>query len=325
MAVEDALVGGASGILKRLVSVVSGEISLAWGVEDELKKLKDNLELIKAETSNAEKRQGNNAEVSLWIKRLKGVAYDADDVLDECSYEAMRQSEKSCSKVKDFFSSSSQVASSFKMAHKIKAINKQLNQIAIDMKKFGFESISSTSRYDDQTAEKRQRETRSFFGDLEIVGREHDNSEIVRLLTSSSLSPDQQEKVSVISIVGMGGLGKTTLAQSIYKSVEKHFIKRLWVCVSDEFDIYKILLDIMESSTSSKCPKFSNINVLVDKVLKELQNKLYLLVLDDLWTEDFMEWNKLKSYLNVGAVGSKIIVTTGKQEVASVVRGVIPP
>ncbi|XP_026410026.1 putative disease resistance protein RGA3 [Papaver somniferum] len=81
----------------------------------------------------------------------------------------------------------------------------------------------------------------------------------------------------------------------------------------------------MESITNSKCPEFSNIHVLVNKVKDELENKLYLLVLDDVWNEDFMEWDKLKSVLDVGAAGSKVIVTTRKQLVASVVRGIIPP
>ncbi|XP_026377552.1 putative disease resistance protein RGA3 [Papaver somniferum] len=287
---QDILVSGASGALKKLVSVVASEISGAWGVKDELKKFQETLELIAAKTSDAE---------------------------------AMRRSEKN-SKVKDFFSSSNQVAFRFKMAHKIKDVNKRFNQISSDMKKSGFES---TSLYDDQTAEIRNnRLTASFFGeDLKVVGRENDKSEIIKLLNSSAVNSNQEEKVSVISLVGMGGLGKTTLAQSVYSSVENHFRKRLWVCVSDEFDIYKILIDIMESITNSKCPTFSNINVLVDQVKKELENELYLLVLDDVWTEDFMEWNKLKSYLDVRAAASKIIVTTRKQEVASVVQGVIPP
>lgn len=330
MAVEDIFVNGASGTLKHLVSVIASEISLVWGVKDELKKLKDTLELIEAKTSDAERKQLNDAEVSLWLKRLKGAAYDADDVLDEYSYEAMRRSEKN-SKVKDFFSSSNQVRFRFKMAHKIKAINKQFHQIASDMKRFSFDSTSyGTSRYDDQTIERRKRLTASFFGDdLKFVGREHDKSEIIKMLTtsisSSSVNSNQQENVSVMSIVGMGGLGKTTLAQSIYKSVGEHFKTTIWVCVSDEFDVYNILLNIMESITNSKCPEFSNINVLVNKVTEELKDELYLLVLDDLWNEDFMEWNKLKSVLDVGAVGSKIIVTTRKQLVASVVQGTLPP
>ncbi|XP_026408398.1 disease resistance protein RGA2-like [Papaver somniferum] len=93
MVVEDIFVNGASGTLKRLVSVVASEISLAWGVKDELKKLRETMELIDAKTSDADTKQVNNAEVSIWLKRLKDAAYDDDDVLDEFSYEAMRRFE----------------------------------------------------------------------------------------------------------------------------------------------------------------------------------------------------------------------------------------
>ncbi|XP_026431224.1 disease resistance protein RGA2-like [Papaver somniferum] len=99
----------------------------------------------------------------------------------------------------------------------------------------------------------------------------------------------------------------------------------MWICVSDDFNIFKILQKILESITSSKCPDFSNTDVLVKIVKKELDNKLYLLVLDDLWSEDPMEWDKLKTVLDVGAVGSRIMVTTRSQNVPSVVQGTIPP
>ncbi|XP_026408396.1 putative disease resistance protein RGA1 isoform X3 [Papaver somniferum] len=168
MALEDTLVGGASGILKTLVSFVASETSLAWGIKDELKKVKDTLEVIDAKISDVERKQVNDAEVLLRLKRLKGASYDADDVLDKFSYEVLRRSENRNGK---------------------------------------FQSTSDTSRYDAQIAEKRKRLTASFFGDdSNIVGRGHDKSELIKLLTSSSsVYFNQQEKVSVISTVGMGG------------------------------------------------------------------------------------------------------------------------
>ncbi|XP_026408397.1 disease resistance protein RGA2-like isoform X4 [Papaver somniferum] len=93
MALEDTLVGGASGILKTLVSFVASETSLAWGIKDELKKVKDTLEVIDAKISDVERKQVNDAEVLLRLKRLKGASYDADDVLDKFSYEVLRRSE----------------------------------------------------------------------------------------------------------------------------------------------------------------------------------------------------------------------------------------
>ncbi|XP_026438758.1 putative disease resistance protein RGA3 [Papaver somniferum] len=337
MAFEGILINGTSEILKKLITVIGSEISLDAGVKDELKRLKQTLEVIAAVTSDAERKQMNDAAVLLWLKRLKEVSYDADDVLDETSYEAMRRSDKN-SKVKDFFSSSNQVAFRLKMAHKIKGINTQFKQIATDMQRFQFQTNSNDSR---GGYEQHKQLTISFFGDAsKFVGRNEDNIKTISMLTttgilsssmslkSSSVNPNQLENVTVISIVGMGGLGKTSLAQSIYndKSVENQFVIKMWVCISDDFDVFKILKNIMESVTRSRCEDFSNIDVLVKQLREELQGTKYLLVLDDLWNEDPMEWNKLKGVLDCcGSVGSKIIVTTRSQTVALVVGGLIPP
>ncbi|XP_026430728.1 putative disease resistance protein RGA1 isoform X2 [Papaver somniferum] len=74
----------------------------------------------------------------------------------------------------------------------------------------------------------------------------------------------------------------------------------------------------MESVTGSKCEDFSNFDVLVQKVRGNLNGTKYLLVLDDLWNEDPLEWEKLKGVLDCGSAGSKVIV-------ALVVQGLIPP
>ncbi|XP_026385235.1 disease resistance protein RGA2-like [Papaver somniferum] len=251
MAFEGVLIDGASEMLKNLVTLLGNEISLAWGVKDDLKMLKQTLEVIEAKTSDAETKQVNDAAVSLWLKMLKQVSYDADDLLDEFSYEAMCRYHK----------------------------KSKFNQIATAMERFQFQTTSSGG-YDEQH---RKRLTTSFFGDAsKFVGRKKDKLKIVKLLTtmsvfsssslpsttsSSSVNSNQLENVSVISIVGMGGLGKTSLAQSIYddKSVERYFEKKMWVCISDDFDVFKILKNIMESVTRSRCEDFSNLDVLVKK------------------------------------------------------------
>ncbi|XP_026430900.1 putative disease resistance protein RGA3 [Papaver somniferum] len=125
----------------------------------------------------------------------------------------------------------------------------------------------------------------------------------------------------------MGGLGKRSLAQMVYKddSILRSFDKKAWVCLSDDFNFKKILMNMIESLAEKKCDDFSNHTVLVDKLRVEPRDKNYLLVLDDLWNEDAEDWEKLKGFLNVGAQGSKILVTTRSNVVASVVRDVAPP
>ncbi|XP_026430908.1 putative disease resistance protein RGA3 [Papaver somniferum] len=327
-AVEEILVTGVTRLLKNLGSIIGQQINVARGVEKELKKLKNTLEMIGAVTSDAEEKQVKDSSVRLWLRWLRDVAYDADDVLDEFSYEAMRRSEihRKRDKVLDFFSSSSTLAFPIKMVNKIKAINKKLDEITSTMVKF---QLQTSSPNDDLRTDQQYRQTFHFV-DKKIVGRENDRSAIIQMLMTlniSSVNSSRQENVSVIPVLGMGGVGKTALAQLVYQddSIKRHFEPRAWVCVSDDFDIFKIVKEIIESVTNKKCPDMSNKSVLAGMLQKNLKGKRYLLVLDDLWNENAEDWEKLKDLLRVGDAGSKILITTRNDTVASVVRGIIPP
>ncbi|XP_026417432.1 putative disease resistance protein RGA1 [Papaver somniferum] len=324
MALEEIFVTGATGFMKKLVHVAAKKIGKAGAVDKDLQKLKDTLEMIAAVTSDAEKKQVKDKVVRLWLRRLQDVAYDVDDLLDEISYEAMCQSQKYGNKVTIL----STIKLSLKMAKRITNINQELDEIT--KHNVMFQLVRSV---DDQNVESLDRVTHSFIGESKIVGREKDTSRIVEMLMmrnpSSSSSSDSftpHEKISVISIVGMGGLGKTTLAQLVYKdnSIERSFEPRAWVCISDNFDIFLILKNIIESFTETKCD-VSSVDLLVRKFHETIRGKKYLLVLDDLWNENAEDWEKLKGFLSGGAQGSKILVTTRKENVASIVRGTIPP
>ncbi|XP_026441997.1 putative disease resistance protein At3g14460 [Papaver somniferum] len=95
----------------------------------------------------------------------------------------------------------------------------------------------------------------------------------------------------------------------------------MWVCVSDKFDVYRILKEIIESITSVSCGNPSNFDVLARQVKEKLIGNKYLLVLDDIWNEDAEDWEKLKGVLVHGVEGSKLLVTTRSQKVASLVGG----
>ncbi|XP_026434674.1 putative disease resistance protein RGA3 [Papaver somniferum] len=257
--IEGILTNGVTEILKKLVPVIAQEINLAWGVKDELKTLQDTLEMILAVLADAERRQMTEEVVRIWLRRLKDVAYDADDVMDELSYETMRRCVRGNSlkhKARDFISSANPLAFHYQMSNKIKHINRRLDSITKDMSRFHLQTTPASSILPEESTEHRSQQTASSVNESDIIGREDEKERITNMLTGviPSSSDRNTEKVSVVSIVGMGGLGKTSLAQLVYKDelVNKHFELKMWVHVSEDFDVEKLLTKIMESSTQNK-------------------------------------------------------------------------
>ncbi|XP_057513816.1 putative disease resistance RPP13-like protein 1 isoform X2 [Actinidia eriantha] len=139
----------------------------------------------------------------------------------------------------------------------------------------------------------------------------------MELLLSDQVS---NTKFGVVPIVGMGGVGKTTLAQMVYndETVEKHFNIKAWVCVSDNFDIMRVTKAILESVTS-RTYDFKELDQVQVQLKRGLAGKKFLIVLDDVWNKNHGDWSKLKSPLIDGAQGSKVIVTTRDRDVAGMV------
>ncbi|KAL5548843.1 hypothetical protein UlMin_004074 [Ulmus minor] len=116
----------------------------------------------------------------------------------------------------------------------------------------------------------------------------------------------------------MGGIGKTTLAQLVYKNikVQQHFDFKVWVTISEEFDVFHITKRIYKEVTSQECIS-DDVFELQTKLNEALAGKRFLFVLDDVWNENYGRWDSLKSGFQSGAHGSRIIVTTRSKVVAS--------
>eukprot|EP00257_Ricinus_communis_P027202 XP_025014616.1 putative disease resistance protein RGA3 [Ricinus communis] len=293
---ESILFDIAGEIILQLGSRAIQEIGLWWGVNDEIEKLKGTVSRIQAVLLDAEEKQAWNNQVKDWLGKLKEVVFEADDLLDDFSTEALRRQvmdgNRMTKEVRVFFSRSNQFAYGLKMAHKIKDLRERLDGIYADKDNLSLEEGLVEK---DAMSTRLRDQTNSSIPEV-VVGRDGDREAIIPLILGSSYD----DNVSVISIVGIGGLGKTTLAQVIFNDerVRGHFELKLWVCVSDPFDVKVIVKKILESATDSKIE--------------------FLLVLDDVWNEDRENWDSLKRLLVSGASGSKIIVTTRSQKVAAI-------
>uniref|UniRef100_A0A2N9HER9 Disease resistance protein RGA3 n=1 Tax=Fagus sylvatica TaxID=28930 RepID=A0A2N9HER9_FAGSY len=303
---EGALFDLAGKVVDVLGSFILQELKLASGVKTEIENLRNTVSTIQAVILDAEKQSSHSHQIKDWLTKLKDVLHDADELLDDFSTEVLRHKVMT-KKVHIFSSSSNWLAFSPKIVHEIKAIRERLKAIEKDKESFHF--IQS---YIEPQVMNRDRETYSFVLEEEVVGREDDKEAIIQRLFDVNVI----ENISIIPIIGIGGLGKTTLAQLVYndENVKKGFELKLWICISDIFDVKRIVKEILEQLTKKKYE--GSLETLQIQLREHLNGKKYLLVLDDLWNEDNNKWLLLRNLLMVGARGSRIIVTTRSEMVA---------
>ncbi|XP_022722341.1 putative disease resistance protein RGA3 [Durio zibethinus] len=320
---EGILCDLAGNLLGGLASLAYQELGLAWGVKAEISKLNHTVSLIKGVLRDTEEQQrNNNHEVTVWLGQLKHVLYDVDDLLDDFSTEALRRKimtgNEMVKKVRIFFSKSNQLAYSLQMGHRVKAIRERLYKIAADRAKFHF-----TDRPIESLLELKERDqTHSFVPEEEIIGRDDDKKKFVKLLLQSEL----EENVSIVPIIGIGGLGKTTLAKMVFndENVGKHFQLKMWVCVSEKFELKVIVEKIIEAATGSKPENDLQMQTLQNILRGKINGKKYLLVLDDVWNDESEKWRNLRNLLLGGARGSWIVITTRSSRVAEITGTVSP-
>ncbi|XP_060670460.1 putative disease resistance protein RGA1 [Ziziphus jujuba] len=290
------------------------------GVTGELSELKKTILTIKDVLLDAEEKKNHDHRVRIWLKRLVDVVYEADDLMDDFSPEALQQQLMNGSnmgkKVRTFFSSSNQLVFRRTMAHKIKDINYRLAAIGGNRTDFHLEVRHVESRVVLGAREQ------TYIPEEEVIGRESAREAILDLL----LDPKVEKDVSVLPIVGLGGIGKTTLAQIVYnhKKVQTNFDLKIWVCVSDSFDVKSLVEKIIKSATNH-CEENQEMGQLLRKLQMEINGKRYFLVLDDVWNEDKQKWIELESLLSSGAKGSRIIITTRSLRVGKITTSTMEP
>jgi Leucine-rich repeat (LRR) protein len=306
-------------LLSTLVKTVAGnlnssvlkEIENAWGLRSELDNLRSTLSTIEAVLQDAEEKQWNDKPVRNWLGKLKDVAYDADDVLDEFATEALiRKVERekgALSKVRRFFTLPNRLIFRMKMAHNLKNVRDKLEAIS---KERSFHLREGVINLEVNNSESRK--TFSLVNESEIYGRGEEKEKMIQALLTN-----ESDNLAIYAVWGMGGLGKTTLAQLVYNDVrvEQHFEMRIWVCVSNDFQITRLIRAIIES-IDGRASDLSELDPLQKSLQEKLRGRKFLVVLDDVWNEDEVKWDGLKSVLWCGAKGSKVIVTTRIEKIA---------
>ena len=245
------VVGPLVSLLKKVSSSLLDQYNVMEGMEKQHEILKRKLPAILDIMADAEK-QASRRGVKAWLEKLKTVAYEANDVFDEFEYEALRRRAKKNGHITKLgmagvklFPTHNRVVFRFRMGNKLSSIVEAIKVLVEEMKDFGFDKLQPEA-----PAWKEWRQTDSIIVDPEnIVSRSRDKEreKIIEVLLSHQASSGD---LLVLPIVGMGGLGNTTLAQLIYNDpqVKEHFQLLKWVCVSDDFNVCNLANKVCNAS-----------------------------------------------------------------------------
>ncbi|XP_044498793.1 putative disease resistance protein RGA3 [Mangifera indica] len=314
-----------SGLFKILGSSEVRDFArqLVGRVDSEIKELESKLQMVEELLGNAEDRQLRDKRVKDWLDNLQHWAYDAEDLLDEFAYEALRRKRKAehqASSSRGFSCLPASFCSpsfAVQMGSKIKEINSRLEELRQQRShERQFQDISGMTPTNVAAPQNRE-ETSSVGPKQGVYGRDKDKAELLKMVKNGV-------NFQVIAVVGMGGIGKTTIAREVYNHKELEdfkFEKKAWVCVSTTttFDVLKISKELLQQ-VSSFDPNNYNLNEVQVKLKEAVSGKQILIVLDDIWKVEYKNWEQLMSPFTAGAPGSMMIVTTRDIHVAQEIR-----
>ncbi|KAL0920190.1 hypothetical protein M5K25_009310 [Dendrobium thyrsiflorum] len=336
-------------IMDKIINACSDylEEQAGWqtGMKKELERLRENHPKIQAVVFAANQAQisDQNSDLNKWIWQLRDAIDEADDLLDEFEYmkhkeqltKNMEETEKRTvfSNASFLIESASKIRKVGERALKIDPNLKRLEEVVQNLDKVSA-GVSTFLHLLDNAKQQQQRELCEAreTGSLptnDLIGRGEAKEFVMQWLRKPSNEPrtTKYRNISLLSIVGHGGMGKTTLLQHVYEDeMTKEFDLKMWVCVSNNFDVKKVIAYMLES-LKEEGPILETLVELQGRLKEEVMSKKFLLVLDDIWEEgeekDKSKWEDVLAPLASGGFGSKIMVTTRTDSVALMFAKVI--
>ncbi|XP_018716849.2 disease resistance protein RPM1 [Eucalyptus grandis] len=308
-------------LVEKLAMFVEQEVNLLKGVRGEIELIRDEFERMKAFLKHAESSKDDDPELKVWVKQVRDVAYDVEDILDEFTLNLARDHGDGVMRyLHKIKLSINNLKERHHLSSKITDIRTKVLNISEGHRRYHFKSYcteQSTSASIGGTSWHNLREDTFPVEEDELVGIDQPREELIKWLV------DGEPGLEVVSILGMGGSGKTTLAERVYDNhqVKAYFQSHAWISVSQSYKIQNILRDMIEQlhgEIEQRAPQGieSANSVRLKQILKDfLRHKRYIIVLDDVWNLEALEG--IKSAMPNGSCNSRIIITTRMADIAT--------
>nr|GMD65197.1 disease resistance protein RPM1-like [Ipomoea batatas] len=308
-------------VLDKITVLLEAKVVMLHGLKHEIQYIKDELERVIAFLGVADTVEDGDAEIKVWVKQVRDVAYDIEDAIDEFMLlPAEHQSSIFCGFLWRFFFSIRNLKPRRKIAYEIQGIKSRVRSIAEGHQRYRYryhvpDQVSSTSHAYEIANDRRS--DALLLEEDEIVGIENPRKELISLLLK------ENPTLKVISIVGMGGSGKTTQVKKVYDdaAVKKHFQSHAWITVSQTFKVEEVLKDMIQqlfAELKQPVPEgMSSMNANKLKVIvKEfLLRRRCVIVFDDVWS--IRVWEAIKHVLPKEKHGCRVVISTRLMDVAS--------
>jgi disease resistance protein RPM1 len=275
-------------------SLLCGEVSALKGLFGKIREAKYELESMQAYLKGAERFKDTDETTSLFVKRIRGFAFEIEDVVDEFTYKHGGFSAKAAKRIKH-------VKTWRRLAHKLQHINgrlqgaKQLNQqYAMDR------SAGGGAFHTNQAL--------NFTRDEDLVGIAQNKE-----LMTQWLAGDLEQGCKIATVWGMPGVGKTTLAAHVYKTIKLDIDAAAWITVSQSYDVHELLRKIARELGIEGDVANMEMGRVAEAIYDYLQGKRYILVLDDVWTADV--WSEIRKVIPSNCIG-RFIITSRNHEVS---------
>ncbi|CDP11689.1 unnamed protein product [Coffea canephora] len=289
-------------LIKQLSTFLSQESTLLGGFRPDVQYIKDELGSMKAFLRQAEAKEDNDSQLQEWVKQVREVAYDTEDVLDDFAFRFARgHADGFIGRVGKIYNSIKNLKARHRISLEIKGIKDRVVEISARHQRYqslyGNEERGSSSS--------------------NLVGIDQPKKELISKIL------DDDSHLKVVSVVGMGGLGKTTLVKKVYDDavVKKQFQSHAWITVSQNFQFNIIIKDVIqqlyEEIRQPVPPQVESMNgIRLSEFVRDfLKERRYILVLDDVWSQN--AWETIKCVLPDCNTASRVVLTTRIADVAS--------